>query len=277
VRRIDQYKLCARIARALGDETPIPIVAGDNLLRVNGSLRNWGVILLLVLLAGSAVLWPAISDRLGGSSSGSVTEAETIEINLPVTVNGTDSIELSTLPALGILLAVVIAVVAGAGIALALGYTMLSRQVDSLAESDSYKSHLSSLAEKNKEQFRRLSEERSVMPVPDHKMPRWSVISTSLIILLFVALFGMIINGTFVPEGEYVVASGLVNSALPVAGGLVVIALLLLVWRMRPKLLEGVEATDYEAIPWDSLWVVLSGVLVVGLGIALLVYLNVPA
>jgi hypothetical protein len=41
--------------------------------------------------------------------------------------------------------------------------------------------------------------------------------------------------------------------------------------------LEGVEATDYEPIPWDFLWVVLSGVLVVGLGIGLLVYLNVPA
>ncbi len=233
--------------------------------------------MLLLLLAGSATLWPIVSEQLGGSTTRSAAEPQSIVVNLPITVNGTDSITLSSLQALGILIAVVAAAVGGAGIVLTLAYTLLSKQVAALEESDTYKSHLAALEEKGKEQIQRLSEERSIAPVPDHKMPRWSVISTSLIVLLFVTLFGMLINGTFVPEGQYMVNSSLVNSALPVTGGFVILALIFLLWRMRPKALERVEATDYEPIPWDALWVILSGVLVVGLGIGLLVYLNVPA
>jgi len=247
-------------------------------LRTTESLKSWGAILLLVIIAGSAaVLWPVIADQLGGSSSRVEVESENIDISLPVTILNTDSVSLTTLQAMGILVVVVVGAVVVTGVILSFAYVRLARQTATLLESEQFSAHLSALNEKQTAEITRLGTGRTVAPVPDHRMPRWSVISTSLIVLLFVLLFGMLVNGTFVPESEYVVAGKLINSALPVAGGFVLAAIALLLWRMRPKAIERVETTDYESIPWDSVWVIVSGILVVGLGIGLLVYLNVPA
>jgi hypothetical protein len=242
------------------------------------SLGKWGAVLLLVLLAGSsAVLWQAIGSQLGNSATRVERETQTIEISLPLEINDSESVTLTSLQAMGVLLGVVAAAVVGAGVVLAFAYVSLSKQVTSLARSKKYKTHLTALDEREKEQIKRISADRSVASVPEHKMPRWSVVSTSLIILLFVTLFGMLVNGTFIPEGEYEINDQLVNSALPVVGGFVVVVLLLLIWRMRPKSLDSLEATDNESIPWDFIWVLLTGLLVVGLGIGAVVYLNVPA
>lgn len=247
-------------------------------MRTTESLKSWGAILLLVIIAGSAaVLWPVVADQLGGSSSRVEAEAETIEISLPVTVLNSDSVSLTTLQAMGILLVVVVGAVVVTGVLLSFAYVRLAGQAAALTESEQYTAHVSALNEKQAAEISRLGADRTVAPVPDHKMPRWSVISNSLIVLLFVLLFGMLVNGTFVPESEYVVGGRMINSALPVAGGFVLAAIALLLWRMRPKAIERVETTDYESIPWDSVWVIISGILVVGLGVGLLVYLNIPA
>jgi hypothetical protein len=233
---------------------------------------------LLVIIAGSAaILWPVVADQLGDSSARVESEVQTIHISLPATILGTDSLTLTSLQAMGILLFLVVGAVVVAGTLLSLAYVLLARQATALTESGKYSAHVAALEEKRAEKIKRLSTDRSVAAVPDHKMPRWSLISTSLIVLLFVLLFGMLVNGTFVPESEYVVGGRLVNSALPIAGGFVLAAFAFLLWRMRPKALERLETTDYEPIPWDSIWVIVSGLLVVGLGIGLLVYLNVPA
>jgi len=240
-------------------------------------LRTWGILLILILLAGSATLVPAISDQFRGSPTRAKPEAQTIEIGLPVPVNGADSVTLTSLQALGALAGVVAVVVIGAGVVLAFGYVLLSRQVTSVTESSAYQEHLAALTNREQEQINKLRADRVVDSVPEHNMPRWSVISTSLIILLFVISFGMLVNRTFVPEGEYLLNGRMVNSAITVVGGFVVLALAVILWRIRPKTLAAIESTSDQSIPWDFIWVLLTGVLVVGLGIGFIVYLNVPA
>jgi hypothetical protein len=187
----------------------------------------------------------------------------------------TDTVSLTSAEALAILFGIVAALVIGTGVVLAFAYTLLDKQVTALSEDEEVQAQLAALNERDKEKMKQLSEARSVHPIPEHKMPRWSVLSTSLIILLFVVFFGMLINVTFVPEGQYEISGRLVNSSLPVVGGFLVVAIALLIWRMRPQSLDGFEATDSASIPWDFIWVLLSGLLVVGLGIGALVYLNV--
>jgi hypothetical protein len=50
---------------------------------------------------------------------------------------------------------------------------------------------------------------------------------------------------------------------------------LIILWRIRPQKLET-ESSDVSAIPWDSIAVLLTFLIVVGLGIGYIVYLNFP-
>lgn len=68
-----------------------------------------------------------------------------------------------------------------------------------------------------------------------------------------------------------------INSAVPVVGGFALTTLLVLAWRIRPQNFKAIEQTDRSPIPWDFIWVLLSGLLVVGLGLAITAYLNAPS
>lgn len=67
-----------------------------------------------------------------------------------------------------------------------------------------------------------------------------------------------------------------INSAVPVVGGFALTAMLFLAWRIRPQAFKTIEQSDNGPIPWDFIWVFLSGLLVVGLGLAITAYLNAP-
>ncbi len=67
-----------------------------------------------------------------------------------------------------------------------------------------------------------------------------------------------------------------INSTVPVVGGFALTALLILAWRIRPQQFKEIEQTDNSGIPWDFIWVLISGLLVVGLGLSITAYLNSP-
>ena len=67
-----------------------------------------------------------------------------------------------------------------------------------------------------------------------------------------------------------------INSTVPVVGGFALTALFILAWRIRPQNFKTIEQTDNSSIPWDFIWVLLSGLLVVGLGLSITAYLNSP-
>jgi hypothetical protein len=69
----------------------------------------------------------------------------------------------------------------------------------------------------------------------------------------------------------------LINSALVIVASFVLVALPVIFWLVRPQKLAALARTDRGPIPWDFIAVLLTGLVVVGLGIGLLVYLNVPA
>lgn len=67
-----------------------------------------------------------------------------------------------------------------------------------------------------------------------------------------------------------------INSAVPVVGGFALTAMLILAWWIRPQSFKTIDQTDHSPIPWDFIWVLLSGLLVVGLGLSITAYLNAP-
>lgn len=257
------------------------------------SLRNWGLIIaILVATSALTVGWPFL---IGGFSGGGAS------VGSPAVE--TEQIALSTIPGLGpilveqlgvdsvngfVILAVFAAIVIGAvivpGVGLAFIYRFLANFVQREKESDGYKASERALDQKVANELKAMRSDRKASPMPSHEMPRWSVWATSLIITMFGIFFGLMVMRTFYPSNEMIVGNSLLSTLF---GGpiinvssmttLVVIVFLAiyLALRMRPRRLKEADA-DSPNIPWDTIVIILTGLLVVGLGIGVAVYLNVP-
>ncbi len=80
----------------------------------------------------------------------------------------------------------------------------------------------------------------------------------------------------FSQRGQIVEQDQIVNITTIIIVAFVLIALFVLLLRMNPKRLAAVDETDYDGIPWETITVILLGVLVLGLGIGIVVFLNNP-
>lgn len=258
--------------------------SGESLLSGRESLRN-GLIILALLIGFGVItaVWPI----LAGAGSSAVTrvpvETEHIELTLPFL----GDVSLSSLQLLAALAALVIGPVVVTGAVLAFLSVLASRQVAQVqANSEEFHPQETGIAGLIYKPFeiiggfiRRSGEKyqgRSKHPTPAHQMPRWSIASTSLIILMFVAFFGLVIDGTFFPEGEIPWNGQVIHSTWITVGIPILLTLLIVFWRLRLQRAAITEDGDTAGIPWDFIAILLTGLLVVGLGIGYIVYLNVP-
>lgn len=321
------------------------------------SWKTWlPVIVALIAFALFAALWPSLSSGLGSGSSRATVPRVPFEFEShPVTLaipeiplpNGTtvggQSFTMEPWQAVLGVTAVTVALVLGVGVVLGFLYVFLTRLVVKTTESDSYKENLASLENK---QNAILKEKRAgraaASPRADTSMPRWSMVSTGLIVLLFV-LFGMMtIVTSFFPERIVELGGELVNPAIlmvgipllialtvfvfaprwgmaalallimcittPAAFGLIfslndyfgldlalsamlnltlllqVVILFILAWRWRSttavefnqKMIQADEKGRMKGIPYDTIAVLFTGLLILGLGIGLMVLINSP-
>lgn len=242
------------------------------------ALRN-GVIVLAILVATSlvAVLWPGLIVGIGSNGGGgggvSAPSIEITTVTLPdmPLLGGLAGSEVNSLLVLAVIAGGIIAVVVGAGVVLGLVYMLLARLAANNAELDSFKEAQAALQQKQKETVKALNADRSTTG-PNPEMPRWAAVSTSLTVLFFVTLFGMIINALFATSGQQ--GSALLSS--PIVGGLLLVALVLIGWRVRPQRMVQTEG-DNNGVPWDFVVVLVTGLLVVGLSVGWLLYINSPS
>lgn len=258
-------------------------------MKTKSSVLNWLVIIVvLILFALVASIWNLLplpespTLALGGSGPAVPNEVEEFSVDLPPQL-GMEPVELNGFTALGLLAVVVIGGVVVVGGVLAFAYTMLSKIVARQANSPGTKASQSALEKREQERIKQMRNGRNPNPMPAHKMPRWSLTSNILIGLMFAAFLALVISGTFYPEGLIEWDNPLTGrvSLIPaggvIAGLFILITLPFLIWQFKPARVEGIEKTDYGAIPWDFIVVVITFLLVVGLGIGYIVYLNIPA
>ncbi|GIK58766.1 MAG: hypothetical protein HND44_21425 [Chloroflexi bacterium] len=210
------------------------------------SWKTWlPVIVALIAFGLFAALWPSLSSGLGSGSSRVAVPRVPFESH-PVTLaipeiplpNGTtvggQSFTMEPWQAVLAVTAVTVALVLGVGVVLGFLYVFLNRLVVKTTASDSYKENLASLENK---QNAILKEKRAGRPAAppraDTSMPRWSMVSTGLIVLLFV-LFGMMtVVTTFFPERVAEVGGELINPATLMVGIPMLIALTVFVFAPR--------------------------------------------
>ena len=260
---------------------------------------NWIVtIVLLVAFAMAAAVLLSVTPNLdifGGSSSTQVPrETEPIVINVPtalpvsppeVSLPGlkinSETITIEPMMALISLTMFVLGGIVITGIIITLLYTFLDKLRNKTMDSDDYKEEELALSNKEKEYFKEVRQGREAQPAPEEPgMPRWAVVSTSIIILVFVALTGMVISLTFWPQWVEIdeITDTLITPGTAVIGVLCLITLIILVLRMTPEQVEKTDtsASDNQGIPRDMIAVILTGLLIIGLGIGLTIYINLP-
>lgn len=324
------------------------------------SWKTWGAIIVGILVFSLfAAVWPSLSSslNLGGAGRASapipLTKApyvsHPIVINIPEvplpngTAVGGQSFEMAPWQAVLGLTAVILGVVGGLGVAIGIPYVRISRLTSDTAASEKYKKGSASLETKEKEWLKEARDGRKASGArPDPSMPRWSLISNTLIVLLFVYMLGMVIVANFYPEHAIVVGEELFNPTTLIAGipalmvltlfvfaprwgtavsalglmalvamgtfGLIQIAkqldanisfvqtinivgvvqLLTLAglaygWRstsatdFNQAILETDKQGQVKGIPYDTIVVLFTGLLIVGLGIGVMVLINSPS
>ena len=250
------------------------------------SLGNWLIIILLLIgTAVVAVISPLITQSLNfgsllGGASRPTTSPAPIVITIPepvaAMVNSTELI-LSGAAAFAFLLAVVVALVVGVGIVITIFMRLGDKFTRQVAESEDYQTHVAALGKKEKEKTKARREQQPAQNKPEDHVYGLDPVSFSLVVLFFVALFAVLIYALAVPTGEITILGQTFYSVLPILIALFVITIPLLAWRVRRSRLDAIAENDDAPAPWDFVVVLLLGLLVVGVGIGLMIFINRPA
>ena len=262
-------------------------------MKTSESWKTWLPLLaVLVIFAVVTAVWPLLADAFslptlsfgGGGGTALPTELEPVSLEaLKSTLAAgpmasvAESIpdEISPLLVLLIVAGVAIGgtIVVGGGLSFI--FKLLSGIRNNTMESEVFQQHQAALDQRVKEEINQLRNGRTTDPMPSHKMPRWSIVSNTLIVLSFVGLATMVYVRNFFPEGYIVNEDGqFINITGPVFLVLALITLIVIGFRMRPKKLEAIDETDFGRIPWDFIIVLITGLIMLGLGIGFMAYLN---
>ena len=265
------------------------------------SWKTWVPLLgLLVLFALVTAVWPALANAFelpsfgGGPTTRIPYEPEPIHLEAMKTTLAASSLPaplasalasaaealpdtISPLVAVGVVTGLVVALIVGVGGGLSFLVKIIAGIRDSTLESDAFQQHQQALEQKVNEDVKRMRDGRKAAPQPSHKMPRWSVISNALITLMFVGFGTMVVVRNFFPEGTTEMDGRIVSVTTPVFVVFALITLVVLAVRLRPQRIEAIDATDAGKIPWDFIAVLITGLIMLGLGIGFMAYINAPA
>lgn len=245
------------------------------------------IILLLIVTAVVAVVWPMIAQSLNFSGFGTLfggatrpaTSPAPIVITIPEPVAsmvGMNELILSGIAAFAALLVIVVGSVVVAGLIITLLMRLGGKFTGQVGESKDYQEHIAALDAKEKETLKAKREKQPEPHQPEEYVYGLDTVSYSLIILFFVALFASLIYALGSPTGEFTLFGQTFYTGWPILLIFLVITIPLLAWRIRQSRLSAIADTDKDPIPWDFIAVLVLGLLVVGVGIGLMLFINRP-
>lgn len=257
--------------------------------------KTWALLLgLLLFSAVASVAWPWVQDQLDLDFEGvyatptmeglEVESGEMVTIQLEDYLLGEvlvglpglselNGVEVHPLVIAGILTAIVVGALFVFALPLAFIYVGLDRQTVALKEDEAFQAKQAELEKREQEERKALEKSQPPGSIPDHERSGWSVVSVSAIVLFFVVVVGFALADTFFPEREVQFYSdAIVNPAGPVVGVLLFVAVVALIAYFRPRRAGGVVEgeSDDKPIPWDTIWVIVSGLIFLGIGIGLM-------
>ena len=242
------------------------------------SSKIWIAVIGILVISGLvAAIWPLLATLGPTGSTGIPVEIQTVTIKIPPIPAigfGGFTTEINSFLLLIILAVVVVGSVVVAGVIITLLIRLLSRFISKTEADESFQQKSAKLEKNQNDKLKAKQSGNEAVKEQQNDYMRWAVIATSVAILFFVAIFGLLLTGTLFPTGEIIERDEVFNIGLIITGAFLLVTLLLLLFRMNPKKLAAVDTTDNAAIPWETIAVLLTGVIVLGLGIGLMIYFN---
>jgi hypothetical protein len=248
------------------------------------SWKVWlGIFAVLIFSGLMAAFWPTISENLlsafsssASSGAGISVPAETVTfppLPIPGLQNGITLTSVQILLGLSFL---VIGAVIVTGIVIGLVNILISRWITNVETSDSYQEGTAALAQREASKLAQENEANPADTSPQNDYSRWAVIATSMAVLFFAVIIGFLVGSTLFPTGQIVNEDQIVNITAIISGAFFLLTLLYLVLRMDKERIEVINSRANTGIPWDAIIVILFGALVVGLGIGITIFVNLP-
>jgi hypothetical protein len=262
---------------------------------------TWAIIIgLLVVGAFASAVWPTLSAQISGQSSPAPREpAEPIVINIENYLMGKEIMtligdapqgvqdfveqningrELTQPVAIGILTALSLGGLVLLAGPIALIYTRLEKQTSTVKEDETYQLAVSAL---EKRQTAELKERQQAKPGRIEGDPAGDRRGFSYTMAFLGIMFAWVI-GTVVGHAAY--GSAMVESGGQLVNPVSIISLIVLVVAVvafflyfrfvrKPEDIDLTQ-TDYSPVSWGWLWVVVSGLLIVGVGTGLAITLT---
>jgi len=240
---------------------------------------TWLIVIgLLIFAAVASALWPAIAGSLdlrpggGGPGAGRQIETTLEGIPLPDALAGLPGVgavtddegRISPWLVLAAISALVVGLIVGGGLVMGVLLRLIDRLARNVKADPTFNEQAAALAQREKERLQQLTQSQPPDPVPDHSRSRWSVVATTLVIVFLVFLTGLAVADTIYAG----VDTGLSNPVLTVAAVAALVALLIVVavvWRRG----RTVESNENAAVSWGMIWVIVSGLIFLGIGIGL--------
>jgi len=265
------------------------IATGEGLLNKTESVRNWLIILVVLIATGvlTAVL-PLLNLNLtpnlaiGGGATRPPVGEHTLVIHVPTFLAGTfgSQIVLTSFQVFAVfagLLVVALGSIVVVGLILSFLIRLLSKSVTAVSTSESYQANVATLDKREQDKLKNIRESHAKPNAPADYVYHLDPLSLSLIILFFVALVGTLLYSELAPTGEFVLFGQTISSRLSVIIALFIITIPVLAWQVRRQRLLSIAQRDDAPIPWDFIAVLVAGLLIVGIGLGLLLFINSPA
>lgn len=246
----------------------------------NRNLITWGIILLILIGTGLlTIAWPIISDLLSGeSASMGITGPETVVIPLPIPINEQTEVAMQSWQLFGILAFLIIGAVVTTGVVIAIINYFFSRFVTNTESDPEFQKEWAELEQKEQAELKEKQAARPTHTIPDRTWDRWAAATTILAGLMFAGFFGLLIASQLFPEGSVIRDDRIINATLIVTLALMAMTLVVMLLRLRNRDAVAIEdGAATAAIPWDFIVVVLTGLIVVGIGVAVIAILNSTA
>jgi len=250
------------------------------------SLKNWAAVAVVLIFAGVAsavVPWLFDQAQTEGAAtvaapSGPVETAIDVSqlpfvgevlVDIPFIAENIQGQPITMLQAFGIAIGVVLVGVGAAGVAITGPIMLFDRFVNRVHGDEKYQTAVTQLDQREKERVGEIRKGQPATAASEAKAAsRWSMGVYGFIFLIFVWISGLVLGSVYLADSEVDLlgltfgASALLNLIL---GLLTIVVLFLLLRKRSLEELEYPESDNYP-VNWGYIWIVVSGLLIVGLG-----------
>jgi hypothetical protein len=251
--------------------------------------KTWAIVIgLLLFTAIASATWLWLSNQEESQPESQVaavdegTEPITISIgdyvlgkellDIPFVSEYIEGRQLNPWLVVGVSFVLLAGLIGAMGLGLALLSLITSRQVSKVYADEDFQKSVAALNQRDIESLREIQESspKVTTPAPQKRL-RWSIVTTSFLILIMVWITGLVFGVAFFGDTAWEIL-GLEVSAVAVIN-LILVAITIIILALTIRAHEPGELdsskTDYNPVNWNYVWIILSGALIVGIGAGL--------